>query len=348
LPLAAWENLARFWRGGGLVIAAGALPANSERQLPAPRVQALAREMFGAGGELRVITNAAGGAGVFLPVRMMAFVPTMLDRLLERDVRCDDPHSPLRATHRRVEGHDVYFVINDSGQPWNGTIHLRGKGLGEQWNPQTGMASPLADSSDVPLHLDPYGALLFRFPHSQSPARRSGFGGALPVLACAPLPGVAPVIAKGQFVHAELSGDAASGWRARATLARGQVDTHLFLSCNFSPPLDLSGADGVVVDTSVPEQQATNSQLLIILRQKNGGDYVASTHRHLDVPGRVRSQVLLSEFSLAGWSKDPGGHLDLSQVTSIRVGWGGYLGVEGEKLDFTLGGLQRFTVGTSR
>jgi hypothetical protein len=104
----------------------------------------------------------------------------------------------------------------------------------------------------------------------------------------------------------------------------------------------------VVVDTSVPEQQATNSQLLIILRQKNGGDYVASTHRRLDVPGRVRSQVLLSEFSLAGWSKDPGGHLDLSQITSIRVGWGGYLGVEGEKLEFTLGGLQRFTVGTSR
>ncbi len=76
LPLAAWENLAKFVRQGGAVIALGALPANSESEFPSARVQALAKEIFGESGagsssirEPQSHVNAAGGAGVFLPAR---------------------------------------------------------------------------------------------------------------------------------------------------------------------------------------------------------------------------------------------------------------------------------------
>ena len=50
LPLAAWQNLARFVRGGGAVIALGALPANSERDFPSARVRKIAKEIFGVDG----------------------------------------------------------------------------------------------------------------------------------------------------------------------------------------------------------------------------------------------------------------------------------------------------------
>ena len=50
LPIAAWTNVAQFVRKGGVVIALGALPANSESEFPSARVRALAREIFGDGG----------------------------------------------------------------------------------------------------------------------------------------------------------------------------------------------------------------------------------------------------------------------------------------------------------
>lgn len=345
LPLAAWENLARFWQNGGILIAAGTLPANSDQQFPSPRVQALAREMFGDGGALRAVSNKAGGVGVYLPPNMLSFLPTMLDRLIERDATVANPRSPLRATHRRVDGHDVYFVVNDGGAPCDEKVHLCGQGPGEQWNPETGQMSPLPDGKEVAVQLGPYGAMLFRFPEARPPQRRGGANAASPSFVAKPLPSVKPVVGKGEFVRAELTGDEKAGWCAAATLTKSRVDTHLFLSCNFAQPLDLSRADGLTLETTVPEKQTTHSQLLVILVQKNGAQYLAGSGRRLDLPGRIRTQVLLSDFSLAGWSKDPGGRLDLSQITAIRVGWGGYFGEEGEKIEFTLNGVEEFQIG---
>ncbi len=45
LPLAAWENLAQFVRAGGVVVALGALPANSESEFPSPQVLAFSRDL---------------------------------------------------------------------------------------------------------------------------------------------------------------------------------------------------------------------------------------------------------------------------------------------------------------
>ena len=84
----------------------------------------------------------------------------------------------------------------------------------------------------------------------------------------------------------------------------------------------------------MPEGQGTPTDLLVILHDKKGNDYIAHAGRSLGAPGRCQSFVLLSQFQLAGWSKDHDARLNLSAVAAIRVGWGGHLGTAGEKVEF--------------
>ena len=63
---------------------------------------------------------------------------------------------------------------------------------------------------------------------------------------------------------------------------------------------------------------------------------ISGQHRpFLGAPGRDCTYIPLTRFQLAGWSKDNNGELDLNRVDEVRVGWGGYLGTEGEKVAFS-------------
>ncbi len=347
MPLAAWENLARFVRQGGAVIALGALPANSESEFPSARVQSLAREIFGDGGagqasarEPQSHSNAAGGVGVFLPHGLESLLPLVLDGLLEPDVKVAQAKSPLRVTHRRLDDREVYFVINDSAKLWTGRVEFAAAGAGERWNPATGkMEETLADNV-AELSLEPYGAAFFRFGSAKPPQRRTLTGGALPNLVLHAVPAVEPTMGHGEFVQAELTpevvgSDAVSTvWRAAAVLTKAKVDTHLFALFHYAQPLDLSDADCLAMETWVPDGQSTSNQLLVILHEQDGGDFLAETGRSLAASGRERSFVAMSRFQLAGWSKDADGVLDLRRVSDIRIGWGGYFGREHEKVEF--------------
>ncbi len=342
LPLAAWTNLARFVQSGGVIIALGALPANSETDFPSPQVQALAARVFGQPEGAHVEANPAGGAGVYLPPGSEARLATTLDALLEPDVKLPGAQCPIRATHRRVGGADVYFLINDGSQAWQGEVALAEVGRGERWDPATGQATPLPDAGHVPLDLGPYGGVLFRFPSARPPTRSKAVTGALPGMTLQTIPSVEPTVGKGEFVQAELSPDAryaAAGrpaWRAVGTLTKGQTDTFLFLSLEYPAGLDLSHAAGLTIDSWVPEGQQTPTQLLVILAEKDGGQYLADTGRPLAAPGHAQSFVPLTAFEPAGWAKDPDGRLDLGSITHISIGWGGYFGTENEKVEFSL------------
>jgi hypothetical protein len=333
LPLAVWENLARFVRKGGVVVAVGALPANSATEFPSARVQKLAREMFGDGNGARVAANRAGGAGIFLPAGSEALLPLALDGVLEPDVAAGGARGPIHATHRRIEGHEIYLLINDSGGAWEGEVQVTARGLGEQWDPATGVATPLAADGRAKLRLGPDGAVLLRYAEAKPARRLPQTSGGLPGLTLRPLPNVKPAAGGGQFVKTELTSDA-SRWRAVGTLTKSQVDTHLFLSFNFPQPVDLSGGEVLALDSWVPEGQRTPSELLVILHDNKGRDFIARAGRSLNAPGRCQSFLLLSQFQLAGWSKGGDARMDLSAVAAIRVGWGGYLGTAGEKLEF--------------
>jgi len=342
LPQAAWENLARFVRHGGVVIALGALPMNSETEFPSPTVESLARNVFGAVTTgYSVKSDKAGGGGIFLPAGTEGLLPTLLDGVLERNVTVHAARSPVRATHRRIDGREVYFLVNDSSKAWQGEVSLSVTGAGERWDPAATAVAQTNLGPRVSLKLEPYGAALLRYPSAQLAQTRKLKSDALPHLSQHPVPDVKPIMIQGEFVRAELTRDTACSkpgspaWRASAVLTRSQVDTFMFLRFSFPEPIDLSDAKYLVLDTWVPEGQQTGNQLLAIVQEKGGGDFLAATGRSLGRPGHQRVFVPLSGLQLAGWSKDDDGELDLKRVSEIRIGWGGYLGTEGERLEFS-------------
>ncbi|UCG60141.1 MAG: hypothetical protein JSU70_11575 [Phycisphaerales bacterium] len=349
MPLASWENLAAFVGQGGAVIALGALPANSESEFPSARVQMLAEDIFGEHGagyssvhEPQSRVNDTGGAGIYLPLGLESLLPRVLDGLLEPDVKVVEAKSPLRVTHRRLDNREVYFLINDSAKAWTGHVDFAATGAGECWNPGTGRREETFTTSAAQLSLQPYGATLFRFTSSKPPRRRTITGGGLPNLVLRAVPGAEPTMGHGEFVRGELVPDVAHSragspvWQAAAVLTKGKVDTHLFLQFHYSQSLDLSDADCLAIETWVPDGQSTPSQLLVILHEEGGGDFIAETGRSLAVPGREHTLVTLSRFQLAGWSKDGDGVLDPKRVADIRIGWGGYFGAEREKVQFSV------------
>lgn len=346
LPLAAWQNLARFVRQGGLVIALGALPANSEAEFPSARVQAMAKEIFGASGSTvnapQSNANKAGGAGIFLPRGSESLLPLVLDGLLASDVIVAEARSPLRVTHRRLDNREVYFVINDSAKLWAGQVDFAAAGNGERWNPATGQKEETLATSTSKLSLEPYSAAVFRFASAKPPPRRNATSGALPNLSLRSVPRVEPSTPHGEFVRAELASDtthssgAAPAWQVGGALAKGKVDTHLFAQFRYPTPLDLSDADCLALETWVTEGQTTPNQLLVILHEQGGGDFLAETGRSLAGPAREQTFIPLGRFQLAGWSRDADGVLDLQRIEDIRIGWGGYLGTEGENVRFSV------------
>jgi len=341
LPLAAWEKVASFWREGGVVIALDSRPTNSDTEFPSARVQQIGRMLFGVGDKPQVVTSAKGGAGVFLPKGADALLPVVLKNLLEADVQGAEK-TPMRVTHRRIEGHEVYFLINDSAASCEVTVSLAVEGQGELYDPATGKISLLNSGEKVKLAFEPYGAWLLRFAKGRERKRYAPKAGELPGVQIEPLGAVAPKMAKGEFVDGELTEDAGEGeegltWRASATLTKTNVDTFLFLSFEYPQTVSLEGVEALVFDTWVPPGQATPAQLLVIVQDQDGADYLAPTGRALGAAGYCRVFVPLSSLQLAGWSKDEDGALDIRAMRAIRIGWGGYYGREGESIEFCTG-----------
>ncbi|MGC8669331.1 MAG: glycosyl hydrolase [Chthonomonadales bacterium] len=353
LPVPVWRKLLRFVKTGGIVIAVGTLPANSDVEFPCAEVRLIGRKMFGEGSESRVQTNASGGSGIYLARGSESLLATVLASVLEPDVAVP-PASPIHATHRRIGDHDVYFVINDSPKPWRGRVRVAAKGQGELWDPATGGVTPLPMVAGVSLDLPAYGGVFLRFPGARLPRRRRLQTGALPGITAEPIPSIEPQVGKGEYVEAQIQAFEAPwaqgrrAWRAPARLTRSGVDTFLFLNFPFAPPADLSGADGLALDTWVPPSQHTPSELLVILHERDGGQYLARTGRLLSEAGSARSIVLFNQFRPAGWAHDPNGRLDLDQIVGISIGWGGYLGAQGEQVEFAVAAPEAVHVGRPR
>ncbi|MDQ1257192.1 MAG: hypothetical protein QG656_1794, partial [Candidatus Hydrogenedentes bacterium] len=217
-------------------------------------------------------------------------------------------------------------------------------GAGEQWDPETGLNTPLDGPGPIPAALGPYDGLFFRFAEAGPARRLPAVSGTLPGLTLSSLPEAPVSVGKGEFVEAKLTPaqlDGVDGWQAEAVLTKSDVDTFLFASFAYPTPVDLSGAACLVLDTVVPEGQRTSTSLLIILRDANGVEYVGHTGRPLGALGPCRGFVPMRSFERAGWSKGPEGPLNRSAIASINIGWGGYLGKEGETVTFTMTPLQQ-------
>lgn len=346
LPSAAWRQLERFVEGGGLVVALGATPANSESEFPGEPVLRLAARLFGTTHEEALVRSVDRGTTAFLPAGTESLLAPLLDQALPASVGVGPGpgagSSPVRATHRRVEGLEVYFVINDGAAPWSGTVTLPSSGPGSRWDLATGEAHPVPAAGPWPLALEPYGATLLTFASAQVPAREPLRPGPVPAPALAPIAHAAPLESHGEFVRATLAADDAHtaagrpAWRAAANLTRTKVDTFLFVRLPVKSGSELANAELLELETWVPEGQRTAAGLLVILAEEGGGDYLVELARPLDASGYQRTFVPLNRFRLAGWSTDANGRLDQDRIREIRVGWGGYYGVEGEPVAFSL------------
>lgn len=352
LPWKAWEKLERFVAAGGVLIAFGNMPANSESEFPSPAVQRLGGRIFGKGDAgVHGLSNRKGGGSLFLPAGWTKGLAVTLDRALPRDLTAagsdSNRPSPVRYTHRRIDGREVYFVINDSAAPWRGKLSFATEGAGERWDLATGKEEAVLAGHDVEVELPEYGAAVFTFAKARKTQPIGLAAAGVPRFARRELLSTSPEIARGEFVREQMEPMARGGkpgFRIRGTLTKSQVDTYLFARFFPKQPLDLREADALVFDTSVPEGQRMTGQLLVILHEKGGADYLANTGRLLSAPGTEECWVSPENFQLAGWSTDANGRLDLEEITEVRIGWGGYYGEEGETVEFTVGLPEAATV----
>jgi len=345
LPLESWRKVYSFWKKGGVVIAVGKLPRNSESAFPSEEVENMAQEMFSS-KPFAVATSDDGGIGLLLPSGMASLLPGIIDKLVTRTSWSSAALGPIRVTQRRIDNHDVYFAINDSAEPWSGNMHFGEQGVSEVWNPDTGLMTPLSneEKNSVAVQLPAYRSLLFRG-KDESRGKRISLLSELKIAERIAVKQGEPGVGHGTYVTSSVSGNDSEGWISKATLTKGDVDTHLFMDFPIENPDLLSACEGFVFDVTLPEGQTADAQLLVMAATQSGAVFIASTGHYLNRGGSQRLHVGFSQFSLfKEGNGDASKQLDLSKVNSVRFGWGGYFGKEGEKIEFRVGLPQCFAV----
>ena len=165
MPVEAMRRLGEFVRAGGMVIAFGTLPANSESEFPSVEVQALSREIFSEKNHF--------------PRERIGETAAIVSRIVEPPVAVapESDAAPIRTAHKRgcVKG-DVFFVVNDSAATWRGRLRLCGGGAAVRWDPQTGEHDVFSVAGDGwgEVVIPSYGAMLFTTDSAANPRQLAG------------------------------------------------------------------------------------------------------------------------------------------------------------------------------
>lgn len=120
---------------------------------------------------------------------------------------------------------------------------------------------------------------------------------------------------------------------------KGAGDAWVFPIFNLPAEIDLSKYKGLEIWSYVEAGKERNTQLQVQLIEEDGGTYILLPARSLRESGWRRDVLLLDFAQPTPWGPDPDGKLDLSKVRRIMIGWGGYSGRIGERLDFRIGKL---------
>jgi hypothetical protein len=335
LPLDAWRKIESFWREGGVVIALGAHPTNSEREFPSYYARKIANTLFANDEKLSMKRNEKGGVAVYLPVGSASLLPTILDKIIEQDVEIKEESSPLRITHRRIEGWDIYFIINDSDKSCKNSLWFRGKEDGKLLDPMDGSTKPIEKGKWVEIEFAPYDAKLVVFPEVEKP-KRLHTENERAMLNIKPLQHSGQLLSKGEFVQGgfertKINGQ--DGFKTKAKLSRSNVDCFLFLSFIYPGEVDLGKASHLYFQISIPKEQSSPAHMFVIIRDMEGNESIANTGILLSDVGERELFVPLSSFTPTPWGK--GNPTDLRKISTISIGWGGYYGEEGEELEFS-------------
>jgi len=171
------EHVSDFYQAGGTVIALGRLPLISmEEGRDDARLQALWEAMFDTAPTRQRFTlrsNASGGRAYFVPGSADDAVDLLL-QIAERDLDIvGGPIDHLYFLHKKKEGLDFYWVVNDSATPRTNLLRLQATGRPERWDAHTGKRLPLFYRTEgshtvVRLALAPWDAAYIVFDPSGS------------------------------------------------------------------------------------------------------------------------------------------------------------------------------------
>ncbi|MBR4170288.1 MAG: hypothetical protein IKR48_01400 [Kiritimatiellae bacterium] len=343
LPLKAWQNLHAFWKAGGAVIALDLPPQNSTDAFPSEEVQSISREIFGSCDwqiETAFRSNTNGGIGVYLTSKQCSLFSHWIDRLLEPhvNVRTEKRKNVIRTTHRRGREGDVFFLINDSEQPWEGTIAFCEEAPMEQWNPVDGSHRAVVRNSEgrIPLSFAPYGAVLFTTPRALTPKRLSTDGEPPnSILREEPIRETPQKVTLGARqkdleTRLETGTDTSYPHRSVAKVVTSSVDTFCFTVYRYGKTVIPQDASGLIVSVRVPQRQDYAPNLLVFVTDRQGGRYLANTLHPLSQQGEAKIVLSFTHFVPFGETK---GELNPQDIVSVEIGWGGYFGTAGETIE---------------
>jgi hypothetical protein len=236
----------------------------------------------------------------------------------------------------------LFFVINDSNQKWTGNLVFSNYVDGEEWSPINGVVVKNLASTLTRYTLDPYSMVFFKFKKVKAADKEiSSFTNSVELdLSSVRIDCSSPRIARGEFVSATMSETTAEQdktshlYQCSGTLTKSEVDTWLFLIFPVNSTESLDNKTTLSFKVFIPQDQDIKGQLLVIVKEKNGGDFIAETGVYLSEVGEMIVRVPLANMQLAGWSKDEDGMLNPKAIEEIRIGWGGYLGKAGERIVF--------------
>lgn len=337
------QNLETFVKSGGTLIVIAAVPENSESEFPSKKVINLVKNWFEGESKKPVLKKYGDGVICYLPSGFEIGLGEVVKTVCPQDILIDDPNSQLKVSRRTIGDKTLFFIINDSNQKWTGKLVFTNHVDGEEWNPINGAIKKNLASTLSEYSLEPYGMVFFKYRKVESRDKKSaafkkttGLDFYSSRIDCA-----SPRIAKGEFVSATMtevgnsSEKSTCHYQCTGTLTKGDVDTWLFIifPVNSTEILDRTTTLSFIV--SIPKNQDVKNQMLVIVKEKSGGDFIGETGLYLNEGGEKIIRVPLMNLQLAGWSKDADGVLNPKQIEEIRIGWGGYLGREGEHIVFT-------------
>jgi hypothetical protein len=154
--LSAYRKIEAYAAVGGQVIAIGKTPSLApglKQQDSSAEIAALSGRLFQSPGHKGVVLDSVGA------------LPEALHKALPPDMEATGQVAGLGFIHRKLDGMDIYYVVNSSNQPVNGNIKFRASHATiESWNPDGGAVLTGAaydKSAGVPLQLAPYESRIF-------------------------------------------------------------------------------------------------------------------------------------------------------------------------------------------
>ena len=152
LPLKAWKVIEAFTSSGGTVISIDALPRNSSTDFPAAEVMKISDKLFKA--------NKSTKNSFYLEAFSPGALRDILNNKIQRDYTISPADAPILCSHKKMDGYDVLFVINDSNKSQEFTLSFNPKDKIEKWDPNNGES----ESMDYPakITLGAYDGIIFK------------------------------------------------------------------------------------------------------------------------------------------------------------------------------------------